>query len=136
MKLKNLIMTAGLLALGSEAFALEIVVNNTTQSEASFAFSYLDSTQSKWLVEGWYNVGPGSQETIVLNTDNALYYLYAELGNGRKIEAAPGQGARLAVFDGSFIYDQEKLGSSEDDKKVGFVRAQSSENNKAVINLN
>lgn len=132
-KLASVILLGG--ALISTSQALELTVNNKTSADASFAFSYLDREQGTWMVEGWYNVKAGQSQQIYLNTDNPLYYLYAELSNDRKIEAAPNQGARLAVFDGTFIYDQDKLKDNEPDKKVGFVRAESN-NNLAVINLN
>lgn len=120
--------------LSLNAQALDVTVNNTTEETASFAFSYLDKDSGEWMVDGWYNVAGGKKEIIALNTVNTVYYLYAELKNGSRIEAASGQGAELSVFDGAFVYAQKKLPAGEGET-VRFVRAQSRDN-AATINLN
>ena len=130
--LKKALCAISLIAAAQGALALEIDVDNRTDSEVVLAFSYLDKDSKAWMVEGWYNVSPKTQGKIDLNTDNSLYYLYAEFSNGKKIEGGDGS-VKLKVQNRSFSYKQDQ----EPDRftrEVSFVRARGN-GGKATIRI-
>ncbi len=123
-----LLTSAGSIA---NAAPLEITVDNQTKSEVVMAFSYLSNKEQDWVVDGWYNIEPNKTANIDLDTDNDIYYLYAEFSNGKKIEG--GQGAvELSVQDTSFLYKQKD--EPENSRKVSFLRARSN-GSKATIKV-
>lgn len=113
---------AALLLTGAlSAQALEILVENETDARVTLAFSYLDNQSGKWTVEGWYNVEGKSRGTVNLNSDNSMYYLYAEFSNGKKIEG--GEGAvSLRVQNRGFSYVQDDP-PEKYAREVSFLRA-------------
>ncbi len=131
MRYKKFLALAALFSLFS-ANAMDVAVENTTQETVVLAFSYLDKDQDKWMVDGWYNIKPKETSHINLNTNNELYYLYAEFSNGKKIEGGK-DSLRLKVRSKSFIYPQ-------DDKsfvgyEVNFLKARGV-GDKAQIKIN
>lgn len=123
------------LALGMAAQsvqALEITINNKSSAEAVFAFSYLERGTQRWVVDGWYNAAAHSSGVLDVNSDNDVYYLYAELESGRAISDP--RGIALAVADTPFYYAQDE-GLPEATRTVRFVRT-SANNGKAQININ
>ena len=115
-----------------KADALEITVDNQTDADAAMAFSYLDKDKNVWMSEGWFNVHKHQNKKLELNTDNSLYYIYAEFSNGKKIEGGEGS-VLLEVSDRSFLCDQDK-GPEGKLRKVSFLRARSNEG-KALIRV-
>ena len=121
------------LATISSSYALDVTVNNEADASVSMAFSYLDSNTQKWVVDGWYNVEPKAKSIINLNTDNGIYYLYAEFSNGKKIEGGKNS-VHLYVKASEFFYSQDE--SLQDSKfQARFVRAKS-DGKVALININ
>ena len=121
-----------LCAVSLQVSALDITINNDSTAEAAFAFSYVDKDSGKWVVDGWYNVGAQSSGSLSVNSDNDVYYLYAELENGKAISDP--QGIKLPIADGSFFYAQSD-GLKQATRNVSFVRASASQG-KAQININ
>lgn len=50
---KKALCAISLIAAAQGALALEIDVDNRTDSEVVLAFSYLDKDSKAWMVEGW-----------------------------------------------------------------------------------
>lgn len=121
-----------LLAAAHCAAALEVDVDNQSDSEVVLAFSYMEKGSGNWMVEGWYNVAPKSQGKVDLNTDNSLYYLYAEFSNGKRIEGGEGS-VRLKVLNRSFSYAQDK-DPGRFSREASFVRARGN-GGKATIRI-
>ncbi|MGN1281993.1 MAG: DUF1036 domain-containing protein [Succinivibrio sp.] len=119
-------------ALSSAANALEITVDNVTDSTVVMAFSYLDSQSNEWTVDGWYNVNPNSKAKVNLNSTNDIYYLYSEFSNGKKLEGGKGS-VKLRVADRSFLYRQNTPPASAN-REVSFLRARGNAG-KAVIKI-
>ncbi len=115
-----------------QAGALEITVDNQTDADAAMAFSYLDKDKNVWMSEGWFNVQKHQNKKLELNTDNSLYYIYAEFSNGKKIEGGEGS-VLLDVSDRSFLCDQDK-GPEGKVRQVSFLRARSNDG-KALIRV-
>lgn len=114
-------VAAMLLGGAAGAQALEISIENETDARVTLAFSYLDSQSGKWTVDGWYNVDGKSRGTVNLNSDNSMYYLYAEFSNGKRIEG--GEGAvNLRVLNRSFSYVQDDP-PEKYAREVSFLRA-------------
>lgn len=120
------------LALSANASALEITVENVTDSTVVMAFSYLDSNSNEWTVDGWYNVNPNSKAKVNLNSSNDIYYLYSEFSNGKKLEGGKGS-VRLKVDDRSFLYRQNTPPAFAG-REVSFLRARGNAG-KAVIRI-
>ena len=120
-----------LCAVSLQVSALDITINNDSTAEAAFAFSYVDKDSGKWVVDGWYNVRAQSSGSLSVNSDNDVYYLYAELENGKAISDP--QGIKLPIADGSFFYAQSD-GLKQSTRNVSFVRASASQG-KAQINI-
>lgn len=131
MRFKNLLVLATLFSIGS-ASAIDVTVDNTTQETVVLAFSYLDKDQDKWMVDGWYNIKPKETSHINLNTENELYYLYAEFSNGKKIEGGK-DSLRLKVRNKSFLYSQDD--KSFEGYEVNFLKARGV-GDKAQIRIN
>lgn len=111
---------------------IDVTVNNSSTSNISFAFSYLNKDTNSWVVEGWYNVKANENAVISLNTENSLVYLYAESSNGKKIEGGNGSVDLMTKFQ-SFYYEQtESLANP--DMKVRFLRAMAKDN-KIKLNI-
>lgn len=115
-----------------QAGALEITVDNQTDADAAMAFSYLDKDKNVWMSEGWFNVQKHQNKKLELNTENSLYYIYAEFSNGKKIEGGEGS-VSLEVSDRSFLCDQDK-GPEGKVRQVSFLRARSNDG-KALIRV-
>ncbi len=120
------------LCLPFASMALDMTIVNKSATTAVFAFSYADADSGKWVVDGWYNVAGSSKGTLTLNTNNDVYYLYAELENGKSINDP--HGVALAIEDKPFYYVQED-GLPSATRTVNFVRA-SANQGKAIININ
>ena len=117
----------------ASADALEISINNNTESTVFMAFSYLDKSTDKWVVDGWYNIEKNGKNLITLNTENGIYYLYAEFSNGKKIEGGD-YSVNLDVAPQSFYYTQDQV-FEDASFKAKFVRAKS-DGKRALININ
>ncbi|MBO8415853.1 MAG: DUF1036 domain-containing protein, partial [Proteobacteria bacterium] len=87
---------------------------------------------NKWVTEGWYNVAPQSSGVLTLPSDNDIYYLYAELANGRAIFDP--RGLSMAVSDKEFYYEGGDDLSFKS-RQVHFIRTTASDGH-AVININ
>lgn len=122
-----------MLLFTSSSFATEVTINNYSNSKASFAFAYLDSTTNKFVVEGWYNVKANASSIVNLNTDENYYYLYAEFSNGNVIKGADNNIGLFEVVPESFYYFKDSL-NLKDPRKVSFVKANAT-NKKANINI-
>lgn len=132
MKFSHCLLATACCWMSFSAAALEISVENETDAQATLAFSYLNAKTGKWQVEGWYNVASHSRAVVNLDTDNSLYYLYAEFSNGKKIEG--GEGAvELGVQDRSFSYLQEQP-LKKSARQVSFLRARGN-GNRATIRV-
>lgn len=120
-------------ALGAtNAQALEISIDNQTDAQAAFAFSYLEAKSGKWMTEGWFNATAKSFKKLNLPSDNAIYYIYAEFSNGKRIEG--GEGAvELKVSNRSFVCEQD-VGPTGTSRQVSFLRARAN-GGKAVIRV-
>lgn len=121
------------LATISSSYALDVTVNNEADASVSMAFSYLDSNTQKWVVDGWYNVEAKAKSIINLNTDNGIYYLYAEFSNGKKIEGGESS-VHLYVKPSEFLYSQDET-LHGNKFQARFVRAKS-DGKVALININ
>ncbi len=133
MQLNKILGTLAAAALLSgSAQALEITVDNQTDSKVAMAFSYLSNQDKEWVVDGWYNVDPKNKARIDLDTDNELYYVYSEFSNGKKIEG--GQGAVDLMIQNRSFYYKQKEAPTRHARSVKFLRARSN-SNKATISV-
>jgi uncharacterized membrane protein len=70
-KMRFALVLAAVSALlaASAAFALEVTVANTTGTQVSVAFSYVDATTGKVTTGGWFKVQAGETRGFEINAD-------------------------------------------------------------------
>ena len=130
--MKKLLLSALLFTAVSSSQALEVTIDNQTEATVVMAFSYLDTKENDWVVDGWYNVMPKDKVLVNLDSKNDIYYLYSEFSNGKKLEGGKGS-VTLAVDDRSFFYRQKKVPPTAE-RKVSFLRARGNDG-KALIRI-
>lgn len=130
--IKKLLACTGLAALCTTASALDITIKNDTDSTVVMAFSYLSSKENNWVAEGWFNVQPRHSGLVKLDSNNDLYYVYAEFSNGKRFEGGAGS-LELNIANTAFFYVQSQV-PPEYTKKVQFLKARANAG-KATINV-
>lgn len=119
--LKKLACAAAICALSmSSAHALLLKCKNVADRPISVAVSYLDYDGKTWLVEGWYNLDPGMQANIDLESSNDIFYLYGEFTGGSEVSGGAGS-LQLPIQYRTFKYIQGQNFATPD-TTVSFVR--------------